>query len=143
MMLAGDEEDTFSHSLTWAPRWAAPELTLLTGHADVRDLPSLQSDIYSFGSIMFHVSLALWLERLRPTQLQILSGLMPYHGLSNNQVIGAIARGERPLRPENLQISDRHWNFIQRCWLPFEARLFRPSADDACEFLPYEPELYN
>jgi serine/threonine protein kinase len=143
MMLAEDGDDKLSHSLTGAARWAAPELTLITGYTDIRDSLSLQSDMYSFGSIMFHVSLALWLERLQPTQLQILSGLIPYHGLSNNQVIGAIVRGERPLRPENLQISDRHWNFIQRCWLPFEARLFRPSADDACKFLPSEPGLYN
>jgi serine/threonine protein kinase len=143
MMLAEDGDDKLSHSLTGAARWAAPELTLLTGYADVRDLLSLQSDMYSFGSIMFHVSLALWLERLRPTQLQILSGFMPYHGLSNNQVIGAIARGERPLRPEDAQISDRHLNFIQRCWLPFEGRLLRPSADDACNFLRYEPGHSN
>ncbi|KAJ8590693.1 kinase-like protein [Rhizopogon salebrosus TDB-379] len=127
MMLAEDGEDKLSHSLTGAARWAAPELTLITDHADVRDLLSLQSDMCSFGSIMFH----------------ILSGFMPYHGLSNNQVIGAIARGERPLRPEDVQISDRHWNFIQRCWLPFEERLFRPSADDACNFLRYEPGHSN
>jgi serine/threonine protein kinase len=106
MMLAEDEDDNLSHSLTGAARWAAPELTLITDYADVRNLLSLQSDMYSFGSIMFHVSLELWLERLQPTQLQILSGLIPYHGLSNNQVIGAIVRGERPLRPDNLLISD-------------------------------------
>ncbi|KAJ8590691.1 kinase-like protein [Rhizopogon salebrosus TDB-379] len=127
VMLAEDGDDKLSHSLTGAARWAAPELTLLTGYTDARHLLSLQSDMYSFGSIMFH----------------ILSGIMPYHGLSNNQVIGAIARGKRPLRPENVQINDRHWNFIQRCWLPFEERLFRPSADDACDFLQYEPGHSN
>jgi hypothetical protein len=59
MMLAEDEDVNLSHSLTGAARWAAPELTLITGYADVRDLLSLQSDMYSFGSIMFHVSLEL------------------------------------------------------------------------------------
>jgi hypothetical protein len=118
-----------AHCLTGAARWAAPEFTLLTGYTDARDLLSLQSDMYSFGSIMFHVS-SRALARAAATNTT--PDFVWLHALSNNQMIGAIARGERPLRPENLQISDRHWKFIQRCWLPFEARLFRPPADDAC-----------
>ena len=46
----------------------------------------------------------------------------------------AIVKGEKPPRPEEPQISDSHWDFIQRCWLPFERRLFRPSADDAVAY---------
>ncbi|KAJ8596057.1 kinase-like protein [Rhizopogon salebrosus TDB-379] len=119
MILAG--HNTASHSVTGAARWAAPELVTCTPE-DIPDLPSLQSDMYSFGSIMFH----------------ILSGLIPYHKLSNNQVFVAIIRGDKPPRPEDSRISDRHWDFIQRCWLPFERRLCRPSADDARNFLQCE-----
>jgi len=68
---------------------------------------------------------------------------MPYHKLwHNNQVINAIARGEKPSLPEEPRISDRQWHFIQQCWLPFEERLSRPSADDAFNFLRYEREQY-
>ena len=91
---------------------------------------------------MFHVSLAFGVTAATNAEFQILSGVIPYHKLSNNQVIVAIMRGEKPSRPEESRISDRHWDFIQRCWLPFEERLFRPSADDACEFLRYEREQY-
>ena len=52
MMLAN--HNTASHSVTGAARWAAPEL--ITYPADISDLLSLQSDMYSFGSIMYHVS---------------------------------------------------------------------------------------
>jgi len=138
MMLA--EHDTASHSVTGAARWAAPELITCPG--DIPDLLSLQSDMYSFGSIMFHVSLAFGVTAATNAEFQILSGVIPYHKLSNNQVIVAIMRGEKPSRPEELRISDQHWGFIQRCWLPFEERLFRPSADDACDFLRYERERY-
>ncbi|OAX42825.1 kinase-like protein, partial [Rhizopogon vinicolor AM-OR11-026] len=122
VMLA--EHNTACHSMTEAARWAAPEL--ITCPADIRDLLLSQSDMYSFGSIKFH----------------ILSGIVPYHGLSNNQVIIAIIKGEKPARPEESRISDQHWDFIQRCWLPFERRFCRPSADDACDFLQHDRALY-
>jgi len=138
MMLAG--HSTASHSVTGAARWAAPEL--ITCPEDIPDLLSLQSDMYSFGSIMFHVSLAFDVTAATNTQFQILSGVIPYHRLSNNQVIGAIMRGEKPPRPEDPQISNRHWDFIQQCWVPVERRLCRPSANDACDFLQYEQGCY-
>ncbi|OAX33072.1 kinase-like protein [Rhizopogon vinicolor AM-OR11-026] len=117
-----EEHDMVSYSVTGAARWAAPEL--FTDEAP-GDFLSLQSDMYSFGSIMF----------------QILSGVIPYHKLlRNNQVIGAIIKGGKPPRPEDpqTQISDLHWNFIQECWLPIERRYSRPSANDAYDFLQYE-----
>jgi len=40
--------------VTGAARWAAPEL--ITYPAEISDLLSLQSDMYSFGSIVYHVS---------------------------------------------------------------------------------------
>jgi len=67
-----------------------------------------------------------------------LSGVIPYHGLSDYQVIAAIIEGEKPARQEGLQISDRQWDFLQQCWLPFEQRLCRPSADNAYNFLQRE-----
>jgi len=57
MILA--EHNTASHSVTAAVRWAAPEL--IACPADIQDFLSLKSDMYSFGSIMFHVSSVLGL----------------------------------------------------------------------------------
>ncbi|OJA09216.1 hypothetical protein AZE42_00669 [Rhizopogon vesiculosus] len=119
------EHDMVSHSVTGAARWAAPELFSFSEDETPGNFLSLQSDMYSFGSIMF----------------QILSGTIPYHKLlGNNQVIGAIIKGSKPPRPEDpqIRISDQHWDFIQECWLPIERRYSRPSANDAYDFLQYE-----
>jgi len=64
MMLA--EHSMVSHSLTAAVRWAAPEL--VTCSEDIPGLLSLKSDMYSFGSIMFHVSLAFFVTVATNTQ---------------------------------------------------------------------------
>jgi hypothetical protein len=64
MMLA--EHNTASHSVTGVARWAAPELITCPG--DIPDLLSLQSDMYSFGSIMFHVSLVFGVTAATNTQ---------------------------------------------------------------------------
>ena len=53
------EPSTLSHSLTESAQWAAPELIEPPTDNSINpwDLLSFQSDMYSFGSVMFHVSL--------------------------------------------------------------------------------------
>ncbi|OJA09211.1 hypothetical protein AZE42_00662 [Rhizopogon vesiculosus] len=122
-----EEHDMVSHSVTGAARWAAPELFTLFENEAPGNFLSLQSDMYSFGSIMF----------------QILSGVIPYHKFKDNHVITAITRGIKPPRPQDPHISDQHWNFIQKCWLPLESKHLRPSARDAYNFLQYECRLIS
>ncbi|KAF8550663.1 kinase-like protein, partial [Imleria badia] len=99
---------TFATSSTGKPRgtlrWAAPELLGLVDHGDAKTQhtrPTMQSDIYSFGSII----------------LQILSGKIPYHYYPLDiRIVAAIFNEETPMRPDNPRVTDRRWGFIQRCW---------------------------
>ncbi|KAH7924089.1 kinase-like protein [Leucogyrophana mollusca] len=108
----------FTSSIRGAVRWAAPELYQILESEDTPpNLPTTQSDIYSFSSVMF----------------QVLSGSIPYHNLRENaQVLVAIISGSTPRRPRNLDIDHLQWSFIQRCWST-PAR--RPLISDILEFV--------
>ncbi|KIK78073.1 hypothetical protein PAXRUDRAFT_834731 [Paxillus rubicundulus Ve08.2h10] len=101
-------------------RWAAPELFEVPKSTKGPPLQlSLQSDIYSFGSIM----------------LQVLSGNIPYHTIKrDNQVLYAIAKAMKPPRPETSNLTDEYWEFIQRCW-SCRRENKRPTATDVSTFL--------
>ncbi|KIK81468.1 hypothetical protein PAXRUDRAFT_832835 [Paxillus rubicundulus Ve08.2h10] len=101
-------------------RWAAPELFEVPDAANGPSLQlSIQSDIYSFGSIM----------------LQVLSGNIPYHAVKrDDQVLYAIAKGMKPPQPETPNVTDKDWEFIQQCWSPHKENK-RPSATDVSAFL--------
>ncbi|KIK91331.1 hypothetical protein PAXRUDRAFT_830937 [Paxillus rubicundulus Ve08.2h10] len=107
-------------------RWAAPELFEPPETNDGPPLQlSMQSDIYSFGSIM----------------LQVLTGDIPYHTITrDDQVLYAIARTIKPDRPEISMITDEHWEFIQRCWSSRRENK-RPSATDVSAFLATQHPL--
>ncbi|KAG9317985.1 WD40-repeat-containing domain protein [Chiua virens] len=74
--------------------------------------PTVQSDIYSFGSIM----------------LQTLTGKVPYHYLVDGTVILNISQGEYPRRPKSSVVTDAQWEFMIRCW-SFEPMDRPPDAD--------------
>ncbi|KAF9241883.1 kinase-like domain-containing protein [Melanogaster broomeanus] len=98
-------------------RWAAPELFDVGTGSPMS--PTVLSDIYSFGSIMF----------------QVLSGQVPYPDLRNDrQVLVKMIIGITPSRPSNLPITNEHWSFIQRCWAPLHKRR-RPSSDGVVRFI--------
>ncbi|KIJ09819.1 hypothetical protein PAXINDRAFT_17119 [Paxillus involutus ATCC 200175] len=104
-------------------RWAATET--LTTHDDESPawIPTEQSDIYSFGSLM----------------LQVCSGEVPYADLkSDAQVLLALSKGATPSRPLTPWMNDRIWHFIQRCWSTEEHGAKRPSAEEALKFIQEE-----
>ncbi|KAG1723633.1 kinase-like domain-containing protein, partial [Suillus lakei] len=82
-----------------AVRWAAPEL--LSGEESV-SAATTRSDMYSFGSIM----------------LQVLTGNVPWCHLTRDFQISyqVIIEGKIHPRPHDVCVTDRHWNFMTRCW---------------------------
>ncbi|KAF9241880.1 kinase-like domain-containing protein, partial [Melanogaster broomeanus] len=120
-----------------ALRWADPELYHVAANSDTSSersvsladtpmaSPSAQSDIYSFGCIMYQAS--------------VLSGNVPYHHLSRpEQVLFYLMRRETPKRPRapQVEIADEHWAFIRQCWTPNDAA--RPSEDEIIDFVTSE-----
>ncbi|KAH0831350.1 hypothetical protein J3R83DRAFT_14012 [Lanmaoa asiatica] len=109
------------------PRWTAPELFNPHVSQDKKDDqsnggPTLHGDVYSFGCVM----------------LQILTGKVPYHYLTNYQVMGALLSGTTPTRPSCDLVTDRQWTFIQRCWSTVDGPQSRPSSEEILDFTKSE-----
>ncbi|KIJ11882.1 hypothetical protein PAXINDRAFT_101466 [Paxillus involutus ATCC 200175] len=110
-----------------ALRWSAPELLDLEVPEDEENplhvFPTLQSDVYSFGSVM----------------LQVLTGKVPYHYyIRDAQVLSAVSKGFIPQRPNRALVTDRQWTFMQRCWMPVGVGEPRPHDDEIVEFIKQE-----
>ncbi|KAG2076484.1 kinase-like protein [Suillus decipiens] len=99
-----------------AVRWAAPEL--LSGE-EPTSAATTQSDMYSFGSIM----------------LQVLTGNVPWCHLTHDFRISyqVVIEGKIHPRPHNVDVTDRHWNFMTRCWSM--SRPNRPLVKEAVQFV--------
>ncbi|OJA08542.1 hypothetical protein AZE42_02442, partial [Rhizopogon vesiculosus] len=99
-----------------AIRWTATELVA----KDV-ERPTIHSDIYSFGSVA----------------LQIATGKVPWSEFEDEfDVVVKIGRGLVPLKPEDCDIKDSLWEFIQQCWefIPED----RPTSLSALDFAEIE-----
>ncbi|KAG1812480.1 kinase-like domain-containing protein, partial [Suillus subaureus] len=99
--IAGDVEsqlNTTTAGRSVNPQWRAPEVIGIDPETEpVR--PNFESDVYSFGSVMFF----------------IVSGVTPWHEKkSSNHIIIELSKGATPTRPDN--ILDDHWNLISKCW---------------------------
>lgn len=105
-------ELTGCYPVTGAVRWMAPELVVEDPKL------SIPSDMYSFGSIMNYV----------------ISGDLPFASEPVPDI--AIYLGKAPYTGRGNNVSQVHWDFIQRCWGHIASS--RPSAEEACEFLRSE-----
>ncbi|KAG2113733.1 kinase-like domain-containing protein [Suillus discolor] len=107
-----------------AIRWTAPEL--MGSPDDVK--PSTQNDMYSFGRVMFHVSL--------------LTLIIPWHDIDEYKVLQKIQNGEDVPRPEvseaTSDVTDTRWNHIGQCWSIDPSA--RPCALTAMNFITGELE---
>ena len=107
-------------------RWTAPELFEVPDTDDTFPPPKPESDIYSFGCIMYQVCPTAYIYaacKLFSIACQVLSGHQPYHDIrSDHQVVVAILRGLKPKRPTIHRIEDCHWDSIQQCWLGVSER---------------------
>jgi serine/threonine protein kinase len=105
-----------------AIRWTAPEL-LRSRDPPFDTKPTTQNDMYSFGRVMFHVSLSI--PSLRNLYLmyhssQLLTLTVPWYVIDEYRVIQKIQTGEDIPRPEvseaTSDVTDARWNFIEQCW---------------------------
>lgn len=107
----------FTSALNGTVRWIAPELLALPEEEGAITIPTPNSDIYSFGCILF----------------QVLTGKPPYYEFKRDaQVVVAISLGTQPSRPEFPVIFDHHWSFIKECW---SIKDRRPSSQKVDEYI--------
>ncbi|KIJ18518.1 hypothetical protein PAXINDRAFT_70670, partial [Paxillus involutus ATCC 200175] len=102
-------------------RWVAPELLLEQEEGTPTScFPSQETDIYSFGSIMF----------------QVLTGKFPFHDIRRvAQIVLLVSRGQRPQRElgwDGEVIPDVLWDFMERCW---QSPSERPSSGEVVQFI--------
>ncbi|KAG8217015.1 kinase-like domain-containing protein [Butyriboletus roseoflavus] len=115
------ERDQWSYLWTTSVRagamlWAAPEVLYPELYPALKDGATLDSDIYSLGSIIRF----------------ILSGKFPWKNSAEVQdKLREFQNPPRPAWPAN--IPDGVWNFIEKCWSPRQPRN-RPSAQEVLVF---------
>jgi energy-coupling factor transporter ATP-binding protein EcfA2 len=99
--IVGDAEfqlNTTTANRSFNPQWRAPEVIGVDPEAELVR-PNFKSDVYSFGGIMFFIT----------------SGDIPWKEKKNStHIIIALSNKIAHARPDN--ISDDHWNLIQKCW---------------------------
>jgi serine/threonine protein kinase len=115
----------FRLSTSGAMRFAAPELFKKSSRGEV-PLPSISSDRYSLGSIIYFV----------------LSGSLPYSTLTDSDVLVELLLGVAPALPSDLNtsITREQWQFIQGCWS--EVPQYRRTTNEALEFVDVNLALY-
>ncbi|KAG2755326.1 kinase-like protein, partial [Suillus brevipes Sb2] len=98
--IVGDEDLQLSKSTAYRnldSRWRAPEVLGMNDKANP-ERPTFESDIYSFGGVMFYIT----------------SGDKPWKERGQYQICFALATRTEHTRPDN--IFDHHWDCIENCW---------------------------
>ena len=121
-------------------RWTSPEL--LEG---VQPINTSSSDIYSFACVSYEVFWVLVdpLRRSHSIDVQIFSGLIPFHELYGHVVSLQVIHGQRPSRPlicepwkiacGDFGLDDETWAVIDKCWNTEPEK--RPAAKEVGDFL--------
>jgi len=97
----------------------SPELLVPSKFGFTDSIPTPESDIYSFGLVIFQVC---GHDRGYPPftyTFQVLTGKLPFAGLWTAEIARNTVEGVHPTKPENASVigfSDPLWSFVQRCW---------------------------
>ena len=92
-------------------RWAAPELF---PPDDSVPESNFSTDIYSLGSVMFHVSLLDSTDAPSLRNKQVMSGKVPYEGLTETQVMLQVLANNPPPTPTESRLAptDSFWDIV-------------------------------
>lgn len=114
-----------------ALRWAPRELD----QSEKTTVPSVESDVYFFGSVMLQVSTYSVLESVTETFLivtafQVLSGKVPYSDVRSKFFgLRNLLDDCKPNRPADCPwLNDDLWSLINRCWA--KSPQDRPKLDE-------------
>ncbi|KAF8839860.1 kinase-like protein [Paxillus ammoniavirescens] len=109
-----DDNPNLYRYIPGAIRWLAPELLRALEESPK---PSTESDVYSFGCVMFHT----------------LSGKVPYSEIREYHILSAKMNNICPQRPTDLPIQDTVWKWIELCLDATPEN--RPKLPDIIRFL--------
>ena len=83
--------------------------------------PTIQSDCYAFGMVVYEVltnTIVLPFQRFKSSR-QVLCGYPPFRVSTNEGVIMDVMEGGRPRKPESvgsLGFTDELWRIVEQCW---------------------------
>ena len=105
---------------------AAPELAD-PGRFGLTDTGATKSsDVYAFGVLAWEVSIEVVARAQYPQNgtfpHQVFSEQVPFSSKSEVAAAVLMWKGQRPAKPDNLEISDPVWGVIRECWKPDPAR---------------------
>ena len=98
--------------------------------------PTQESDRYALGMVIYEVRGCNCYDAPSFILHQVLTGLCPFHHISQFAAVVAVQRGERPARPphaESLGFSDLLWELSLQCW--DQSPSARPTAQELLHFL--------
>ena len=119
-----------------AIRWQAPELIDPERFNSAFDIPTPQSDVFSFACVVIEVGEQIFTETTCLSFLQLYTGNPPFIDLTENHVCERYLLGSRPPRPAppcEEEMSDALWSLTQSCWA--HRPCDRPSAHDVTDAL--------
>ena len=97
----------------------SPELLVPGKFGLTESVPTLESDIYAFGLVIYQVCVRDRGYLLFVYIPQVLTGKLPFTGLGMMEISLNAVQGVRPTKPENasaIGLSDSLWSFVQNCW---------------------------
>ena len=97
----------------------SPELLMPGRFGLTESVPTLESDIYAFGLVIYQVCVRDRGYLPFVYISQVLTGKLPFPGLGMAEVAMNAVQGVRPTKPENasaIGLSGSLWSFVQNCW---------------------------
>lgn len=129
-------------------RWMSPELLNPEDYGLTTTNPTLESDMYAFGMVIYevtflHADIGSFIDYEK-----VFADVPPFHGMRDATVIHRVLSGVRPDRPQAtdvLGLTDGLWELVQRSWRvkwqerPTVGVMLRALEDTLKEWVPPPP----